>query len=238
MKKVRAAALHEKLWRFRREASYGWLAGMQIIEEVAETVAPDKNNLTDKIPLLTQWLNSTAQDSAERAACGMGIGTLLDRIRYARNGAVHRGTASQRLEEDIEAALRIIEEALTVTADDATVGYYMIPDVLEAKPDDTLISVRDRMLRYDISAVPVEDGGAWQWITATDIARYRTEGGKMTEEARALCGKRPVRIVQKGTMAATAAKLMTNGEPALLVGEGKRIDGIVTAFDLLYANRK
>ena len=238
MNKAKATALHEKLWRFRREASYGWLSGMQIVEEVADTVAPDKNNFADKVPPLAEWLSSTAQDSAERAACGMGICTLLKRIRHARNGAVHRGTASRRLEEDIETALRIIEEALTVAADDPTVGYYMIPDVLEAKPDDTLISVRDKMLRYDISAVPIEDGEAWQWITATDIAHHRTEGGRMTEEARALCGKRPAHIVPKDMKAVNAAKLMADGEPALLVGEGKRIDGIVTAFDLLYANPK
>ena len=50
---------------------------MQIVEEVAETVAPDKNRFADKVPPLAEWLNSTAQDSA---------GTNTDSTRWEQQG--------------------------------------------------------------------------------------------------------------------------------------------------------
>ena len=234
-----AAALHEKLRRYRAEPGYGWLDAMQVAEEAARLVG-GKSKFHDNIPALAKFLDANAPAASAAATPGMTTADLLHRVRKARNGAVHRGTAGTRLQEDIGIVLRLVEETLVKTAKNNTVGLCMVRGFLDAKSGESLASARDTMLRYDISTLPVRPdgkGSKWRWLTGADLACYVAGGGDMTAPVNTTTIKmKDISIVCADMPANKAAQLLAGGEPALLVAvDGGEPVGILTAFDLLYA---
>ena len=240
MKDSTAERLHGKLRRYSRELGHGWLDAMQVIEEAAHEVGGN-GRFKDNLPAFAQFLEATVPSSVE-ALWGRGsMEDFLERLRRARNSAVHRGTAGHRLEQDVKTALRLTEEALVMAAGTKEIGFYMVFGFLEAGRDETLASVRDSMLRYDYSALPVrsEDGKTWLWVRAQDLAAARCskDGVGLSEPVSKLC--LPIACVfQRTTPCTKAVKLFDKDSPALLVSEEKDGPpiGILTPFDLLYAN--
>ena len=234
-----AAALHEKLRRYRAEPGYGWLDAMQVVEEAARLVG-GKAKFYDNVPALAGFLDANAPASAAAATPGMTTADLLHRVRKARNGAVHRGTAGTRLREDVGIVLRLVEETLVKKMKNNTVGPRMVRGFLDAKPGESLASARDTMLRYDISTLPVRPDGKeskWRWLTGADLARYAAGGGDMEAPVSTMTRKmEDTSIVCADMPADKAARLLADGQPALLVAvDGGEPVGILTAFDLLYA---
>lgn len=236
-----ARALYAKLHRYRAEPGYGWLDAFQVVEETAAELGKKKAAFEKNIPALACFLAVNAPASVAAATPGMTMQDLLHRVRKARNGAVHRGTAGGRLREDVEAVLRLIEEALMAAMKDDTVGARMVRGFMEARPGESPASARDTMLRYDISTLPVrldEGHGGWRWLTAVALAGHttRTKGDDMKGRVDTLDLKE-ARVVDSGMSCKEASGLLASGEPALLVAvDGGEPIGILTAFDLLYAS--
>lgn len=236
----RAGHLHEMLWRFRRESGAEWLSGIQVIEAVGETLG--KRDLQPAIPVIAAWLKGANREAAESAGKGMGIECLLDRIRRGRNRAVHEGTGAKRLTDDVNEALRVIEEGLVRTAMTTSLHYYMVPDVIWAEPSESLRSVRNKMLRYELSALPIELGGEYHWLNASAIAKRVVAGQSLQAKCSEADILTPAKTLDKGDDASKAAEAISSGEPGVLVTRGQGADvwviGIVTAFDLMYAAPK
>ena len=236
-----ARHLHEMLWRFRREPGTEWLSGIQVIEAVGETLG--EGNLYEAIPAIAAWLKNANREAAESAGKEMGIECLLDRIRRGRNRAVHEGTGAKRLTDDVNEALRVIEEGLVRTAMTTSLHYYMAPDVIWAEPSESLRSVRNKMLRYELSALPIELDGKYYWLEASAIAEHVVAGKSLKEKcSEAAIRRTPAKTLDKGDDAGKAAEEISGGKPGVLVTRGQGADvwviGIVTAFDLMYAAPK
>ena len=237
-----AGHLHEMLWRFRREPGTEWLSGIQVIEAVGETLG--KGALFAAIPAIATWLEDANPEAAKSAGKEMGIECLLDRIRRGRNRAVHEGTGAKRLTDDVSEALRIIEEGLVRTAAmiSRSLRYYMVPDIIWAEPRESLRSVRNKMLRYELSALPVKLDGRYYWLKDSAIAEHVVNGGGLAEKAGQLTKRTSATMLDEGGNASKAAEAISRGEPGVLVTRGQDPDvwviGIVTAFDLMYAAPK
>ena len=236
-----AGHLHEMLRRFRREPETDWLSGIQVIEAVGETLG--KGKLFKAIPAIAAWLEDANPEAAESAGKEIGIECLLDRIRRGRNRAVHEGTGAKRLTDDVSEALRIIEEGLVRTAAmTGSLRYYMVPDIIWAEPDESLRSVRNKMLRYELSALPVKLDGRYYWLKDSAIAEHVVNGGSLTEKPSQLTKRTSATTLEEGGGAREAAEAISRGEPGVLVTRGQGADvwviGIVTAFDLMYAAPK
>ena len=235
-----AGHLHEMLRRFRREPGTDWLSGIQVIEAVGETLG--KGGLFKAIPAIAAWLKNANPEAAEGAGKGMGIEFLLDRIRRGRNRAVHEGTGAKRLTDDVSEALRAIEEGLVKTAMTSSLRYYMVSDIIWAEPGESLRSVRNKMLRYELSALPVKLDGEYYWLKDSAIAEHVVNGGDMMEKSSQLTERTSATRLEEGDVASKAAKAISGGEPGVLVTRGQGADvwviGIVTAFDLMYAAPK
>ena len=235
-----AGYLHGMLWRFRRESGTEWLSGIQVIEAVGETLG--KKKLYQAIPAIATWLKDANQEAAKSAGKGMGIEFLLDRIRQGRNRAVHEGTGAKRLTDDVNEALRVIEEGLVRTAMTRSLRYYMVPDIIWAEPSESLRSVRNNMLRYELSALPVYHDGAYYWLKDSAIAKHVVAGQSLKTKCSEAAIWTPAKTLAEGGDASEAAEAISSGEPGVLVTRGQGADvwviGIVTAFDLMYAAPK
>ena len=237
-----ARHLHEMLWRFRKEPGTEWLSGIQVIEAVGETLG--KRNLHQAIPAIATWLKNANREAAKSAGNGMGIECLLERIRRGRNRAVHEGTGAKRLTDDVNEALRVIEEGLVRTAmTTRSLRYYMAPDIIWAEPRESLRSVRNKMLRYELSALPIELDGKYYWLEASAIAEHVVAEQSLQENCSEAATRTPAKTLDERDDAGKAAKEISSGEPGVLVtrrGQGADVwvIGIVTAFDLMYAAPK
>lgn len=235
-----AGHLHEMLRRFRREPGTDWLSGIQVIEAVGETLG--KGGLFKAIPAIAAWLKNANPEAAEGAGKEMGIEFLLDRIRRGRNRAVHEGTGAKRLTDDVSEALRVIEEGLVKTAMTSSLRYYMVSDIIWAEPSESLRSVRNKMLRYELSALPIKLDGGYYWLKDSAIAEHVVNGGDMMEKSSQLTERTSATMLEEGDVASKAAEAISRGEPGVLVTRGQGADvwviGIVTAFDLMYAAPK
>ena len=235
-----AGHLHEMLWRFRREPGTEWLSGIQVIEAVGETLG--KKTLKLAIPAIAAWLEGANREAAESAGKKMGIECLLDRIRRGRNRAVHEGTGAKRLTDDVNEALRVIEEGLVRTAMTRNLRYYMVSDIIWAKPSESLRSVRNNMLRYELSALPVNHDGGYYWLKDSAIAEHVVAGRSLNAKCSDVAIWTPAKTLKEEGEASEAAEAISSGEPGVLVTRGQGADvwviGIVTAFDLMYAAPK
>ena len=236
-----AGHLLEMLRRFRREPGTDWLSGIQVIEAVGETLG--KGSLFKAIPAIATWLEDANPEAAESAGKEMGIECLLDRIRRGRNRAVHEGTGAKRLTDDVNEALRIIEEGLVRTAAmTRSLRYYMVPDIIWAEPDESLRSVRNKMLRYELSALPVKLDGGYYWLKDSAIADHVVAGRSLNAKCSDVPIWTPAKRLDEEGDASEAAEAISKGEPGVLVIRGQSPDvwviGIVTAFDLMYAAPK
>lgn len=233
MNAATARRLHEKLRRYRAETGCGWLDAWQVVEEAAGAEGNPKGPFATNVPALACFLVTNAPASSDAVRAGAGAEGFLHRVRLARNSAVHRGTAGRRLEDDVQAALRLTEEALAMAAQQQTVGFYMVRGFLEASPDETLASARDTILRYDYSVLPVRTSQGWRWLTDRDLACTSHGFGAVVRKL----DLRPAVVLVSGDPARLARTHFQCGQPALLVARDKGEDpiGILTAFDLLYA---
>ena len=239
-----ARRLHAKIRRRRTEPGYGWLDAWQLVEETA-AVAGDKGDFNNNTHAFAAFLDGCAPASARAYRTGTrSTREALDRVRLARNGAVHRGSAGARLRAEAEGLLRLTEEALAMSASDRTIGFYMTRGLVEAALGETLASARDTMLRYDFSALPVlaEENGL-RWLTASELARLTVEGADMTTPVGEIYANLPRASLVKDTepVSSLLRKLRNEeaGTPLWLVYEDDNMKarpvGIVTPADLLYA---
>ena len=155
---------------------------------------------------------------------------------------MHAGTGAKRLTDDVNEALRVIEEGLVRTAMTRSLRYYMVPDIIWAKSCEPLRSVRNTMLRYELSALPIELDGKYYWLEASAIAEHVVAGRNLQANCSEAAIRTPAKTLDEGDDAGKAAEEISSGKPGVLVTRGQGADvwvsGIVTAFDLMYAAPK
>jgi len=182
-----------------------------------------------------------------------GFETLKKLVCRGRNDSVHIGATARTLTRNAVRLSLLIEDALMddvddVSADRNRICDYMTPHPVCAEVWQQVGLVRQTMMEHQFDYLPIRIGEDWRVLTSLGIARFLAGTDKERKKrlhsriGSALeCKTRPLkcskaRVVCAEVSPARAIKQTKPGQPILVVRciEGKdRLEGIVTAFDLL-----
>ena len=215
------------------------LLGQQLVGEVLNLGKYEEkvSRLADSSPLSTDI-------PSEWPGFHTKFRALYDELRRARNDAVHQGAHARILTDHAVELTIILEDALM--SDASMISQFMVRDVVEAKPWHPVSYVRQQMLRYAFSYLPVRNEDTWQLIPEYSVARYlRDDGSPATRNKRlatrichAVAAKEltlvPAEIVNpKATLTETLPRI---GERPILVVDPDHEDvlvGVLTSSDVL-----
>ena len=185
-------------------------------------------------------------------------GNLIERIRLARNAAVHEGAMARNVAGPAIKLALIVEEGLMgrIAKDDSVkdIRAWMAPSPVVAENWHPLSQIRGTMIASGYSDLPFWDGQQWKLVHDLELVAYlaRREKANMREaleqaieckdgtsglqllEAKVMCSTKTVEEVRRKLVG-------NNGRPVLIVnsdngtanGQGQRLEGIITAHDLL-----
>lgn len=167
---------------------------------------------------------------------------LYDQLRIARNDAVHQGTYARHISDHALNVSIVLEDALM--AGEEVVAQYMVRDVTEAITWQPLSYIRQKMLKYAFSYLPVYHDSAWHLVSDAGLAQY-LRVAKAVRDAR--MSETLGAAVSKGRLHLTEARTVTPGakigdlieeltsEPILVVDERQkdRLLGVITPADIL-----
>jgi len=95
---------------------------------------------------------------------------LYDELRQARNDAVHQGAHARTLTEHAVEITIILEDALM--SETTKVSQFMVRNVVQAEPWHPVSYVRQQMLKYAFSFLPIREENAWRLISEWSLAQY------------------------------------------------------------------
>lgn len=150
---------------------------------------------------------------------------LYDELRIARNDAVHQGAHARLLTSHAVETTLILEDALMAEAEDALmaearlVSQFMVRNVTEAKPWHPVSYVRQQMLKYAFSHLPIYFQGKWWIISDYAIAKILRNGGNSND--------------RKGKMAATVESVFNALGPkeASIIEPKTEVTSILSTLD-------
>lgn len=167
---------------------------------------------------------------------------LFRLVKDGRNDALHQGVRVRHLSNTAVHFALVLEDALMNSdAIDVRVGDVMVRDVTVAEPWYPVAFVRQRMLEYAFSFVPIQIDGEWRLISDLALAKYVSSGSNSKRGERLSAAIETA--INEGLSTYDSVQVATDCEikcvldqldhcPALIFND-MRLVGIVTAFDLL-----
>jgi predicted transcriptional regulator len=176
--------------------------------------------------------------------CHTSFSLLYDEMRRARNDAVHQGAYARTLTDHAVELSIILEDALMT--DTSKVSQFMVRNVVQAEPWQPVSYVRQQMLRYAYSFLPIWHANSWALIAEYSLAQLLRDPGATATRAQVLA-KSVAEIINGGTLrvldarTATADTSLENvlqficAQPILVVERGHPdvLAGLLTASDIL-----
>lgn len=233
--------------------SEGFLPIVQCMERMGNQLAPEMeagspSGLSDKLDLIRKELPGIAAEEAEIPFMP-GFATLKKLVCRGRNDAVHIGATARTLTRNAVRLSLLIEDALMDDASADRICDYMTPHPVCAEGWQQVGLVRQTMMEHQFDYLPIRIGEDWRVLTSFGIVRFLAGTDKGERKKRlhssidnALkCEIQPLecpeaRVVCAGESPASAIERTKLDQPILVVSciAGKdRLEGIVTAFDLL-----
>ncbi len=109
-----------------------------------------------------------------------------------------------------------------------------IPGVITVSATAKVREAVDLMRRYDVSQLPVTDKGALVGSLRDEAVMKGLLGSPaMYDETVGKVMEKPFPIVEPGTDLETVYRLLLRGNPAVLVGSARTLEGIVTRIDVI-----
>lgn len=183
-----------------------------------------------------------------RGDCGTpSLASAYDRVRRARNIAVHEGAMSRAVAAHAIHLTIGLEVALMKAANTHAAHVWMVPNPTVAHPWMTVAQVRSALLAGGFSALPIWWQGAWHLVRDIDVVAYLKQAGMDRARARLqdVVGTgtapelhlqtEPLRIRPEKDVETLDAADWKSGELALVVCEEapERLLGVLTPHDLL-----
>lgn len=167
---------------------------------------------------------------------------LYETIREARNDALHQGVIARHLTSNLVLMSLILEDALMGKTGRKWADV-MIRQVVVAQPWQPISYVRQQMLTYSISYLPIRKDGSWKLISDYEVAAYINHGKSSDRKMRLIesvdeasrKGLRlsdakvcfPENLIDATVMRELDAKLI------VVVEKDNNIVGVVSPFDIL-----
>lgn len=176
--------------------------------------------------------------------CHTEFGALYDEMQQARNDAVHQGAYARTLTNHAVELSILLEDALMTDA--STVSQFMVRNIVDAQPWHPVSYVRQQMLTYAFSYLPIWHGDAWKLIPEYSVARLLRKASSKASRRRHLAALvsdtiaqsnlelLEARIVHPETPIAEALQLIC--ERPVLVVDRMHPDvlvGVLTSSDVL-----
>jgi hypothetical protein len=170
---------------------------------------------------------------------------LYEELKQARNDAVHQGAHARILTDHAVELTIILEDALMVNA--SKVSQFMVRNVVDAKPWHPISYVRQQMLKYAFSYIPIRlrHNEPWSLLPDASVARYLRHGPKNERNER-LARSVSSAVSTEGLLLLKAVVARPEDEidtildrlgegPALIVDHEHEdtLIGVLTASDLL-----
>lgn len=192
-------------------------------------------------------LNDIAKDSPLHALAAarfpefhVKFDVLFEEARVARNDAMHQGTVARNLARHAQEIAMIMEEALMASA--STANEFMVPEPVCAQLWEPISAIRRTILMNAFSYLPFQtDSGLWRLVSDLELVKFlrvtkkeRDQRLLMTLDDALKAGlksARPVTCNIEDPLPSLLGRMRDT--PCLVLAKGKRLAGIVTAFDLL-----
>lgn len=179
---------------------------------------------------------------AERVCpeCHVSFTALYEEVRVGRNDAMHHGAVARNLAKHAQELALIMEDALMSGASKAR--EFMIRNPICAELWEPLSAIRRTMLLNAYSFLPFRSkNGEWKLLSDADVVAF-TRGAAVDRKRRLLLRldeafDEHLKITDAPTCDTEdpidrVSKSMGN-VPWLVIDEGNRLLGLITAFDLL-----
>ena len=215
------------------------------LERLGKLLAPKESSLGKFRPYLLE-LAAESPLASELPSTNRSLHTpapeLFRLVKDGRNDALHQGARVRHLSDTAVRFALVLEDALmNLETDDVRVGDVMVRDVTVAESWYPVAFVRQRMLEYAFSFLPIQTGGEWRLISDLALAKYVSNGSN-SKRAERLSATIETAIIQ-GLSTDASIQVAADSEikcvldqlghcPALIFDD-ERLVGIVTAFDLL-----
>ena len=219
-------------------------APLNVIERLGKFLNPRSGSLYSSSSALGQLAADSAlafEASVLWPSYHRRFDRLFTSLVAARNDAMHVGSRARHLTTLAVDACLILEDALTRPLD--KISDLMVSDVVTVARWQPVSLLRHRILELSFTYVPVEpaDGvGDWRLVADHQLLRFLDEKSASRHERLLMSVQQALDSGLESTRAElipSEADLVTAreklGDHPLLVEDGGRVIGIVTAFDLL-----
>ena len=229
--------------------SEGFLPIVQCMERMGNQLAElreDPPGLSAKLTIIRKKLPGIAVEGGTPLM--PDFGTLKKLVCRGRNDAVHIGATARALARNAVRLSLLIEDALMDHAADRICDY-MTPHPVCAEAWQQVGLVRQTMMEHQFDYLPIRIEGDWRVLTSLGVAKFLagTDGKAKKKRLHSsvdmalACETKPLEyseatVVPADTSAACAIEKTRHGQPILVVkcvAQQDRLEGIVTAFDLL-----
>jgi len=254
MKKCRSLSDEERIhyyWALRsaRTAAFADAENYQqilfVIERLGSHLLGEIKTLYKYQPCLKQLAEKSLYSHEvpkHKPSWHSSFDNLFEVIRDARNDAFHQGVIARHLTSNLVLLSLLLEDAL-MGGKRRKWADVMIRQVIVAQPWQPISYVRQQMLTYSVTYLPIKLGEGWKLISDYEVAAYINRGSSSDRKTRLVesveeASSKGLHLLDAKVCSPkneidTAVMRELDGKLIIIVDKNNNIVGVVSPFDIL-----